>query len=439
MPIHDWIKKREAFKCLYEAASVKDLARKIDPKTDSGRVNDLLNKWQKSDPTNTDSIRIINKMLSDFKIKMTANQFIQCEYGDFYQKLPHEIKDKVPAIRRRGSVILDGDFHVIHRHIALSMENKEVEWRTQRRVDQLHMYQSHDSYRLWEHVRTDGKYRSHEQCLQGLRELLESEGFQRIAATEALGSAVIFGAGSPEKEKVIADYLASVHPTNQERSVLLIDASYYMLVGSYTAVHDHLRTRGLSSINLNLLQADFTKIAASGPKLKNILGDARSVFFIPGGTFGNNSESEFLRTLAGLSKPGDILVVAIDVVPTPISNNYERQIVDAYNSNAIKDLVLNPVRHYLDKEGVAGDISQRRSMVSAKIKRGDSTDIGNTLSVQMILSIDGDELALSISKKYTSADIIGYFESKGFSCIISPPDGGAGIQQFVFRRIAPPM
>jgi len=258
--------------------------------------------------------------------------------------------------------------------------------------------------------------------------------WKQMQAESKIGTFVIFGAGTPDKElQLIENQLATgEYSASSPLRVVIVDASHYMLIDTYDHVRDVLRRKNMHKlVDLISCEADFTRLSnAQSQRIRPPQYVDRICFFILGGTIGNIDEARFMQSVHQVSSPGDVLVVSAEFADLDRLDEYKNGLVSNYGAPAARDLVLGPVRKLLDEFGVPQDIDVRRSLVRQRLSEGAQLlcPIPGTIAVELRAMVGAFDLALSISKRYEFDRFLEFFSHRNFvlcgdpiSCVEFPP------------------
>jgi hypothetical protein len=423
-----------------DSGTNKDLVTAVYTGTDVDRYVSALGHWSTSTPTNPEYTAFIRTLINKCGIQGKDFQwFVKCSHSEFCRHLPDNKKSTLQTrVLEEGRKTLN-EFHIIHRHISHNPVETGSIGHLRDELNQVHMYQTRESWKSWQKIKGSSEYRSFRECVNSLEAVLNSNSFYSLFADNSPGLACLFGVGSPEKEMRVAEFLHKCGKPGGKSAILLLDASYYMLVNSHNAVLELVNQEGLN-VDIESYQLDFTKKIAEIGKIRDKFSHSRCLFIITGGTFGNNREGDFMGFMDTMTRSGDVFIVSVEFYDPSNREEYLENLLGLYGSNVVKDLALCSVRAMLDGKDVSPNKANRRKRIKAKkVVNPAISSIEQTVGIEVYLELDVNEtMSLTISKRYCKEKFIGYIESFGFE-LITLNDLANGhdfgeMKQVVFRK-----
>lgn len=187
-------------------------------------------------------------------------------------------------------------------------------------------YDNADIAGAWRALVTSEAYPFARECLATLRGLfrsslwrnrMEAGGFNRYVS---LG-----GGGAPEEDRALIAAIRAAHRGPQRPQLLLIDRDRPMLDLSRHA----MPACAERVANVALIEGDFMKLRHV-PALRAKSGG--TMWFLSGGTFGNQCEQNFANSIDEVAQPGDWLCLGIDMRDAHDPASQHKRLMAAYGS-----------------------------------------------------------------------------------------------------------
>lgn len=233
-------------------------------------------------------------------------------------------------------------------------------------IDQRFMYLNPRSVQYWRdviehHHQDDSRYETFGKCKRTLALSLKNEHLANLEYP------IILGAGAPDKERMVFEKLLN-DSDGEIPKACSIDASFFMLMHSFTEVEDlH------DKIMFDLFCMDFLR---TGAWRKLPTHRPRAVFFLLGGTVGNLHETEMFAFFRNAMRPGDIALIAgeffSDLGELEAASS---ELLTTYNSDSVKDLVLSHLSDLPSKTLEGLTTIQKRELIEAVFERSEDIDV----------------------------------------------------------------
>lgn len=214
-------------------------------------------------------------------------------------------------------------------------------WEQQGAVDQRFMYDTRHAAAAWEKSRNHRVARHGRHPYTLCRETLPSVLKAVHDDCAEVEEVILLGAGSPDKDWLILDYLLT--KTDRNVRLLICDGSFYMLAETFAALSDLLDDAGAASrVQIELFCFDFCNAAAW--QVCNLRKSAKRLIFCMGGTIGNIREDQFMTSMEGLLDERTTLMIGSSFYESldELQNNGEKDTASQYGS-AAKELVISSV------------------------------------------------------------------------------------------------
>ncbi|MBG52193.1 MAG: hypothetical protein CML99_07215 [Rhodobiaceae bacterium] len=441
--VKDWSKKYDAFKTLFNAATPAALYEKVIPASARSKREDFsdnFRKWHRSEPKTPEARNFFDTVVEALNCtNFNGTRLIECSFGEFIEALP---SDKQKLLGRHKRAKSRGNEHLVIRIPAPNLHDKEEDWLRVGRVDQRYMYLNIDAVQQWKHVIEDPEYRGFSYCHETLEQLLDSSEWLSMLDSEEHCDVVFLGAGTPKKEILVMAAIQKQQGKSGQRkpNIVLVDGSFYMLIESHDQIRNYLRSKKLTnSVEVHTIHADFKNLKSAKHWILSSEENSRRIFFVLGGTFGNNDEADLILAVLGVSKPGDLLVLNVELIDEENVEEFQRKLLASYSAAAVKDLVLGPVRSLLDSDDVSPDFEHRRDLLVPRITVGGQVPsvIPGTIAVELSLQVREQVLALSLSKRYKKTELYKFLKDREFEPVLEPvPHRNQSLhQQMVFKRV----
>lgn len=388
--------------------------------------------------------------------------FVDAGVMDIVQALPKhlhpslttETLDQINSARKAPR-----PFHLHYQHLKYDvLSQRETAFQGSRFLDQQFCYLSAECVQRWRQLIVHDEYQNFINCLQALRKCVTGQHWRNFINSSDANRVLMLGGGSGEKSNTIIQSIVKIWKDQKIAppaiEYAIVDASAFMCESDMRFLYKGDVSKRADTINITTYQLDFTdpKMLSSVSHAPNDRLGARTAFFILGCTIGNINEGDLLRALSAASQPGDVLVIGTEFVDAPNLKTYSDDLLSRYDTDEMRDVVLYPLHHDLDKAGVSNDVSTRRDIVSIGVKDLDpsrhmsSFSRGLTVEAKVDLhrgnvAVDAhhewiEDVTLMISKRYYLEDFIKFIDSYGFMHIVSEDSSYEPYKQIYFERRA---
>ncbi|ESQ89849.1 hypothetical protein ABAC460_11135 [Asticcacaulis sp. AC460] len=436
--ILDWEQKIEAAYKLTGTRSAASLARAVEAhmerKLDSD-YGDLINRWKKGPPRGDGHEFFFKGMNRIFGLPAdTPNYFLVEEpYISVWAAMPAQNQGVVPLPAQQEFI------HTFHVDLAVNDENFS-DWLRNRLVDQRNMYIGRDCVANYHRAANDKGYKNLNMCQVLLGDFVESDPWVELISNNKVGSVVILGAGSAEKDDIVLSSIDKITRNERKRLInyAIIDASYDMLFDTYKHIQEIFQTKDRpANVQIQPFHADFTDLYPLKWKIQPQDGSA-TVFMCLGGTIGNINENNFLTSIRACSKEGDYLLLAAEFIDGISPRDIETRLKEEYGGDGMKDLALGPIRGELDRQGVSPVKEDRRKKVVVNVGPPERFDdfIEGTIAAKLQIAISGTMLTLLESKRYRLEKFKAFFRGFDFVGAYERNDNPR-FKHLLFRRTTP--
>jgi L-histidine Nalpha-methyltransferase len=241
--------------------------------------------------------------------------------------------------------------------------------------------------------------------------ILEAVADEIAAATQA-SSVIEFGSGSADKTDILLRALRRAGTLHTYTSIDISESALLAAGSRLIAEYPGLSVRAV----LADFETQAEILAANGSP------PPRLVLFL-GGSIGQltpDQRAEFLRTLHGACRPGDTLLLGVDLVKDParlmaayddsagVSAEFSKNLLNVLNANVGADFNLDAFDHVVTWHGEAECVAMFLQSRISQVVRLSEID----------LSVDfpaGERIRMSISAKFRRDGIQAELESAGFS------------------------
>ncbi len=301
--------------------------------------------------------------------------------------------------------------------------------------DQRFLYLDADACLRWHKLTSvPRRYPTFESCLSSLTELLASEEWSALLEARPVSTVLVFGAGAARKDVELLDNLArrkGDYDKPRSLTYILLDTSFYMLLATAEEV-ERLKGEDYETfLDLILVVGDFInfdpiKTSLADHKIPLRRDDTRTLFWIPGNTIGNIDVEQFVKNLHSEGRSGDIFLLGIEFADTKNMEAYTKTLISHYDNDDLRQLVLPPVRAYLDKEKIDCTHNEvknvRRIKDMIKVRPGSrhprSPHIPDKVTVEIVAELaDDKELMLATSSRYDKDELLTFLKKYEFTLV----------------------
>lgn len=285
--------------------------------------------------------KVFETMLDKAAIPLTPEAFYDVTYEAFLNAVPSDIRhlfDPHARMDERICMFLNPAHHRV---------DLESEWRKTGIVDQRFMYVSRFAVSDWNAVVEYNEYQTYKLCAETLERTVEYVfADSNSYFVEQVDTIVILGAGSPSKDRVI---LKEACKDGSKVRVVLVDASFYMLIDTYEELSQYIRTRQLNC-NIEMHCFDFTDVSSWISGVRFYDGERLAIFLL-GGTVQNLREAEFFQVISNIFSSHSIIVIAGEFFEDEIAiKAATSSLLARYDSIEAKNLVLTAVQDLFNRE-----------------------------------------------------------------------------------------
>lgn len=290
-------------------------------------------------------------------------------------------------------------------------------------IDQLIIYESEKAARAWNAVLQNRNYKQYGHCEEALSKLLASDEWKNFVKTSQPDGFVKLGAGSPSKDLMIIESMASILKADQAITASIIDYSQPMIDLSNAELCSMLDKSVLSLYDKVILKPVKTNFLDLKPIDCIRRPGVPIAFFITGGTIGNLNEAEFLSSIKRVAEPGDKLIVCAETIPEDIQSNeefdkYENYLLEKYQHTDAQDMLAPALEKiwFLLEHSERYEEAKRTSIVP-KIVRGRRDGITSIAkSISVVFEVVGGlkPIRLIASTRYNLSRLIEFVEEDGF-------------------------
>ena len=461
--VPDWTKKLALFQALLGAQSKKMLVTKVLRGTkyenDIGYIaSTLLGKWKTSRPTQDAGQFFFDTLAAKLPTKDTVNSslLIELTIAKYIDHLPNDEKTHA-IIEQQGYSISSvtsrptspGALGVVHASRAdssykiLTHDRGPAETiRTgfqKGRIDQRHYYMDPDSAGEWSALVRADAYPTYSDCKTGLDALVKSQQWKESLKCSRPSTVVMLaGGGAPTKDLVFLQSLLQESYIENCVHLYLVDISYFMLEDSRRLILEHARVLGFySRVEVEVICDDVLKMTAEDCDFHT---HGNVIFAITGGTIGNFHEQTFFRSLDGIARFGDLLVVSADTLDDLTTEDINA-LKNKYNNPDLRRFLRPVVEEVLRVSALKEFIDEALARIDVKLSSSDDgnpSDVPNSCSVIVRLKVNEREVDLVTSTRYRSSDLEAFASAFGWESVyrIGSPLN-KHFKQFLFRRNKP--
>jgi len=295
----------------------------------------------------------------------------------------------------------------------------------------------------WDGVISAKKYPLYDYCLDSLSALTNKNVWRRFFSKEGASGIVMLGGGSATKDLVLIRSALTLLPVGDILQYRIVDISDCMAHFARQIVDTNLRREGIEQrVDIEELQCDFMSLpdiaASTRPNGKNV------AWVIPGNTFGNINEREFLCSLGEVASHNDLFVIGTEIVDpqnpdltiTKSAEHYRIPAVRKFVSPALSVIwhefdVAHPFKRLEKKIRVAATPAEQRNRRQAPHSQRastplpDSTTVGahnphseipkaQTIELSISLAKGTPPVTLLTSTKYEPTELVKFVESFTF-------------------------
>jgi hypothetical protein len=440
--IRDWASKFGALKALY-GTTRREIAEGVlgDGATEQSieSLTDALRTWHESRPTRTVGPRFvkglakrIKEMGSDRELRALENIIVDGSYLDFVSCVPIKHRDGFPdaglTVNRN-----DVDYRHIWTNRHAQLETVASGFRT-RRIDHRLYYLSPESVAIWDAVIDSDRYRQYGDCKQALRQLVESEFWEKFFERDATDGIVMLGGGTPQKD-LLAIRHALLHNKGRTLQYALVDYGWPMLKNTLGFVERSLRRDDLlQRVEIEPIEWDFLDLKGAGVKL---VREGKNVcWLIPGGTVGNLNEGALFQSVKSVAHVGDLFVVGADTLH-PGEAKAATDVKEKYDIPEVKRFVESPIRsawHDLKLQGNIEDVLKNVQVDTVPPDRNTFSSVPGATTLEVFMELDDRHITLLTSTRYDADQFVAFARGKGFALDHVVESALAKhFKQFVFR------
>jgi hypothetical protein len=313
-------------------------------------------KTKPASPTG-DNRLVFEAMLRQASSTLTFEGFCESTYEEFLNSIPSPVIrsgfDPKARNDQRVCMYIDPKNHTL---------DLEAEWQQTGIVDQRFMYVSRLAVADWNRVIEWGSYRTYDLCEQTLVTSL-----QRDETLQGVTTVILLGAGSYSKDRRIVTRACSENRPGAPVRIILIDASFYMLIHTFERLSQFASVTG-KHCTIEMYCLDFSD-AASWRRSVHFAPNEKVTAFLLGGTIGNLRETEFFEVVREVLPAGTRILIAGEFFDTSESMSAAKAgLLDRYRQDAAKDLSLTAINDLLNREVVVKSAAERRNFVEVDIR-----------------------------------------------------------------------
>ena len=450
--IRDWEEKLSALKNHFQVRTFKRLFEVLlglddfDVTTQEGRkiqgkAADLASRFRKwkrgvgfSDPSDFDLfVKMYNKL--GITNRFDYRSFADMSLADFCKLWQRS--EEVPGQPATANAREPNSKSSIFLHIDGAVDTMAAGVK-QGYLDTRHYYSSADGAESWRNVVNSESYPTYQHCKSSLKRLVESDVW-KSAVSEARPTVAVLlgGGGAPSKDLVLGRALANNVRASQEKvTMCLVDVNPHMLRQSDEFLRSS-RVKELQdgTIEIHLHQKDMLQLRADDSCFTR---RGCTLFACLGGTIGNVSENAFFRSLEKVCRSGDLLILSADTVPEGADDEWRANLIGKYDDTAVVNFVRPGVIAALSDAPGYETIEQATKRIKVKVTPNTEkklSDIAGALSITMELSVNGRDIILLRSTRYTEKELVAF--SQGFRwelLSVTPNLQNPSFRQFFFRR-----
>lgn len=471
--IVEWDRKLAALVIFYGGVSShRELARKIlenvqdDDKhgTKSGtpleeRLYECLHKtWWKYKPRSGYSLRFREIIIGQINayigaqsaVRMTPAIFVNGGYEEFCRVFPKEpwwqifriIESDAEQMEAlpppHGPAVEDDVAYLLRvsRSLKFDLGSAAV---ARGKVDQKFYYRTPEAVAKWEQVISAQRYPLYDHCRDALSAFTRAEVWRQFFFAEDGRAITMLGGGSASKDLVLIDGALAHLPTSERLQYTIADISPVMAHSAYQVVDANLRRDGIKDrVNLETAWCDFLHLQEITNSIRPM--GKRVAWLIPGNTFGNMNEREFLKSIKRKGNDGDLLVIGTEIVdPSRLASSI-RQSAHHYDIPEVRDFVSPALMAVWHELKTAKSIEDLEKLIKPVPRFGDDNEhsvVPGAVTIELCLTLEGQlPLALLTSTKYDPMKLVDFVERRGFKNeAIIDSNMSRQYKQFVFRFV----
>lgn len=359
-----------------------------------------------------------------------------------------------PSTEHYHSHVLGRSFRIFH--VSSKYKSPDIDAGIDRAdFKQFYLYLDVSASARWHHLTSvPGRYPTFGSCLATLTRLVKDSRWHKLQETQRISTVIIFGAGACSKDITFLDGLAKWRATTLDShrvSYVLVDTSFHMLLATAVEIDDKQDENYRDFLDLVAVVGDFTELGA----IKESLHDhgvpmhregGRTVFWIPGNTIANIDVEGLISRIEGVSNPGDLLLIGAEFADLTDLRAYKEKVRANYDHDALRDLVLPPVRSYLDKRQIDRTYTELKKMilVTPVQRTPRPIHVKDRVTIEIAAAIPNKgNVVLALSSRYAKDDLERFARNERnfipLWCIQDnrPPelDGDPQYAQILFERV----
>lgn len=409
--------------------------------------------WHYKNNNGTPKLHTIpNRLVEAHGFTGPARDLIHCDLADFIDKMPDEVRSAVLKDSRHRQLLepelisaigrrkgregprlhthgFGRGYHVVH--VTPAYETVDTTEALERgKFDQSYLYLDRSAAMRWNTLTSSpGRYSTFRNCLESLEDVVNQKPWTDLVSE--IETVIVLGGGAAKKDNQIVQSLLS-HRGGAKHPVqyIVVDTSVHMLLSTLQELERLVDHKRAAFIELTGFVADFTRLEDTIKILEREHSDIhrhgkRTVFFLPGNTLANFDPEEMFENIYGNSKEGDIFLLSSEVVVQGKEDSYALQMEGRYRTRDLVNLVLPPIRPFLDAKGI--DVIGERALEKIKSTRvkgfwGDLHYIKDVFTIEIrVLDPAADvDVVLATSSRYTYDSLVKLGDSIGFDLIGKP-------------------
>ncbi len=403
------------------------------------KTADAWRHWDTSSPQTIEHLDFLQALIGCFPIEaisLTVNSFIDKPYREIYKVISADYRVMLdPPAEGLGD--LERAISQYRPYWGTRREIKDIDKsiREDSYIDQRHIYLSNSSAANWYAFLHDKDYRQYRECVDSLHALLGSAKWLELS--ENIDGAVMLGAGTESKDRIIVDHLQQRSQDNKHVNYYIVDFSYDMLMPTVLGLDLHISEKAPRVRLQRPIVADFCKLSGDF-RLSDV---ERLAWFLPGGTLGNLQEDEFFASMSNVLRVGDLLVVGVEIIDGDISK-FKQRLRKKYNTPVFRRFVSAPIRAHwpmnLDLRKALRDTKIDIVQGSADDKHlRDHSRVPRALSVAVSVPIGRKRATLLFSTRYELDELLKFATADRFGFTLVHEEfrrETPSYRQLVFRR-----
>lgn len=458
--VRDWAAKKVLLKGLYDVLGDKDLIESVvEPYIKEAYQKRLFidktcvawQKWSRSRPTGERSRQFWDFLIAFFRLEVRAPQLWSSsivEFAEFFrdeseiaiavaalatderlaidEDTRHELLGRFPhggVVESASGPLVCGDTDgfSLWCNARTTFEDPQAAIRSGRAPLASSFYTVPRAATAWTALVDAAGYHMYLDCLLTLKDLVESECWKAALCDGRFTTAVsLAGGGSPQKDWVLASSL--IDPRGGPLEYLIVDISRYMIQETASVLCRRLLKHKLAEkIRLHMVNEDVLKLDVRFPRPAH-WGSA--VWALLGGTIGNLSELDFLRSINGPSRVGDLLVIGVDTLDAESPDQLDERLDTQYRCTELDALLLTHVG-----DGGGADTSDGPVVtVSVTTERDSPSDVPQSRTA---IFKDGRGNPLATSTRYVLDEFLAFVSRFGWDHVWTQ----AGPESSTFRQL----